>query len=83
MAAVCATLLTAPTDMLRTHAQLGLSGAATSLRLRDTWRAVVGSSMGHRALFVGATPRVSCLRPHCTCAGRSFVLRNRASQEKF
>ncbi|KAK9908427.1 hypothetical protein WJX75_007684 [Coccomyxa subellipsoidea] len=58
VAAVCATLLTQPTDMLRTHMQLGLGRGGAALSVADTWKAVVGGSMGHRALLVGALPRV-------------------------
>ncbi len=62
VAAVCATLLTQPTDMLRTHMQLGLGRGRAPLSVVDTWRAVVGGSMGHRALLVGALPRVNTLK---------------------
>ncbi|CAL8469258.1 g8799 [Coccomyxa elongata] len=58
VAAVCATLLTQPTDMLRTHMQLGLGRGGAALNVMDTWNAVVGGSMGYRALLVGALPRV-------------------------
>ncbi|CAK0784193.1 hypothetical protein CVIRNUC_007397 [Coccomyxa viridis] len=57
IAAIAATLLTQPTDMLRTHMQLQLGGKGTALGLQDTWRAVVGGRMGHRALLVGVLPR--------------------------
>ena len=38
--------------------QLELAGKGTVLGLQDTWRAVVGGKLGHRALLVGVLPRV-------------------------
>jgi hypothetical protein len=38
--------------------QLQLAGKGTALGLQDTWRAVVGGNLGHRALLVGVLPRV-------------------------
>lgn len=72
VAAVCATLLTQPTDMLRTHMQLGLGRGEAALSVADTWKAVVGGSMGHRALLVGALPRVST--SNAPISGARFVL---------
>ncbi len=39
--------------------QLGLGRGGAALNVMDTWNAVVGGSMGYRALLVGALPRVS------------------------
>ena len=38
--------------------QLELAGKGTVLGLQDTWKAVVGGKLGHRALLVGVLPRV-------------------------
>ncbi|KAK9825889.1 hypothetical protein WJX81_001859 [Elliptochloris bilobata] len=57
-AAVAATLLTQPADMLRTHMQLGVGGAGATLGVQRTLAAIMGSRMGSRALLAGATPRV-------------------------
>ncbi len=39
--------------------QLGLGRGGAPLNVVGTWKAVVGGSMGYRALLVGALPRVS------------------------
>lgn len=44
--------------------QLGLGGKGAVLGIVDTWKAVVGGKMGHRALLVGVLPRV-CFHTSC------------------
>ena len=46
--------------------QLGLGGKGTVLGIVDTWKAVVGGKMGHRALLVGVLPRVCISYFMCT-----------------
>ena len=58
--------------------QLELAGKGTVLGLQDTWKAVVGGKLGHRALLVGVLPRV-CSSPnraqHTPAKGRWLAQR--------
>ncbi|KAK9811684.1 hypothetical protein WJX72_008322 [[Myrmecia] bisecta] len=56
MAAIAATLLTQPTDVIRTRMQLGLAGGA-QLSSLQTLKGLLAAS-GPRALLVGTMPRV-------------------------
>lgn len=60
-AAVAATLMTQPADIVRTHMQLGLAKGAARRGAIATFRDVV-SQGGPRILLAGAPPRVgACL----------------------
>ena len=68
------TLMLHHADMLRTHMQLGLGGGKTGLGIRQTWTAVTGSSLGYRALLVGALPRVQSHAGSCNSIGAGVCI---------
>lgn len=57
-AAVAATVLTQPTDVIRTHMQLGQGSMNARLGILAVMKAIV-SLNGPKALLAGAMPRVS------------------------